>query len=175
MDFLVKIFLLTWVILLFMYAKYNNNLRSLLIIIAIPKAIDLFLLTHLLEPLKQADNEYRYYFYLVHATNDLLMLLLIRFRFFVVLLISNNSLYREMKVEKFIAFLFFASICMNILTYGDFFKFWEYTFGTPKAYFYYLHVNVQHVLITAEIITLGYLTAKTITVARQLKKAGLIS
>jgi hypothetical protein len=174
MDFLIKFFLLAWVLILFKLASKNNNLKSLLLMIAIPKAIDLIALSFLLEPLKSSDD-YRQWFYIVHSVNDLLMVLLLKYRCFFTSILSPKLLYRRLNVEKVISLLFIISIVLNVLVFSDFYAIGYKYYNLPESYFFYLHPKIQlGLLFPVELLILSYLTYQTIAAVKKLRVKGLI-
>lgn len=153
-------------------ARRNANLGALLIVMLIPKAVDMFLLTPALQPLK--SSEYRAWFYVAHSLNDLLMILLIRFRFIVSAMLVPHSMYRPLKIEKALIAVFALSIAYNLSVFGDFFRFWHYALGLEGHHFYDYYTPVKRALLGVEALILTYLTNQTIQAVKRLKEKGLI-
>lgn len=146
---------------------------SLLMVMLIPKALDMFLLTPLLQGIKSSD--YREWFYIVHALNDGLMIVLIKHRLIVSVLLRTRNIYRPLMIEKAIIYIYATSIIYNICVFGDFFRFWRNTFNLDQAYFYVYYTQTKYILSAAEAVTLSFLTYQTVVAVRRLKDKGLIA
>lgn len=163
-------FLCVWVLLLAIMAKRNGNLHSILVLILIPKVLDVVVLTPLLQGMK--SGEFRHYFYMIHSLNDLLMCLLLLWRPLIYVFTGWRIFYERIVSEWAIIAIYFCSIAVNLLVFAEY---EEARMGLkPSLYFYTNYKLFKGILSYAEVVILTWLTIQTIIAVRMLKKQGLI-
>ncbi len=156
-------------------ARKNANLQSLIVVMLISKFIDAAALTPLLQNLKSVDMALRPIFYAVHALNDLLMVMLIQYRWIIAALILQRSAYRKMNLERFIQSIYLSSVFFNLLVITDFTKFGD-SYGIFDSYVFYENISpVKNAMNLAEALVLTFLTLQTWCAVRKLKKTGRLS
>ena len=163
---------IAWIAILALLAKRNANLSSLLIIMMIPKILDLIILTPSLQYVRSGD--FKHLFYIVHGLNDILMIALVKYRFFISSIIFKRSLFRRLSVEKYVIAIFAISVIYNMAVVGDFLKFWKEYFNFETYPFYTYYSEVKWILTLLEAVILTVLTAQTLKAVLDLKKRGLI-
>lgn len=172
MEIALNYSFIAWTAILALLSKRNANLSSLLIVMMIPKLIDLIILTPSLQYIKSSDL--RYVFFLVHSINDVLMIILIKQRFFVSSLIFKNTVFRKLSVETYMVFFFSISVIYNFLVVGDYLNFWKNLFDFKGHVFYDYHPTAKIILAILEALILTVLTIQTLKAVVDLKKRGLI-
>lgn len=163
---------IAWTALLAVLARKNANLGTLLLIMMIPKTLDVLVLTPLLQGIKTSD--YRSLFFIVHSLNDLLMITLIKHRWYFANKLTKRVVYRKLKIESFISHIYGVSITYNLLVFSDYSFIGSKYFGLPESLFYNNYSGIKELITGVEAIILTVLTVQTIIVIRQLKRKGLI-
>ena len=172
MEIALNYSFIAWTAILAILAKKNADLSSLLIVMMIPKILDLIILTPSLQWLKSGDL--KYLFYVVHGLNDILMIALIKYRFIASSVILKRSIYRRLSIEKYIVSIYAVSVIYNIAVIGDFLKIWkDYLNFTGYPFFTY-YSETKRILMFLEVIVMTVLTAQTLKAVIDLKKHGLI-
>jgi hypothetical protein len=162
--------LCVWVLLLALMTRRNGNLYSILVLMLIPKVLDVVFLTPMLQGMK--SGEFRHYFYLIHSLNDLLMCLLLLWRPVIYVFTGWRVCYERLLSEWLIIVIYFCSIAINLLVFTEY---EESKLGLKPSLFFYTNYKIlKGVLNYAEICILTWLTIQTIIAVRMLKKQGLI-
>lgn len=172
MEIALNYSFIAWTALLAFLAKRNANLSLLLVVMMIPKLLDLILLTPSLQYIKHSDS--RYLFFVVHGLNDVLMISLIYYRWLVSTILFKQSLFRRLTIEWYVIGLFSLSVTYNIAMVGEYQKLWSTMFNAPSQFFYDYYTAFKQGLLAIEAAILTALTVQTLKAVHELKKHGLI-
>lgn len=163
-------FLCLWILLLVFLAKRNSNLHSILLLMLVPKLLDIAVLSPLLQSMKKGD--YRQFFYVAHSFNDLFMCLVILWRPYIHVFTGWRVVYHRLKSEWVLIGTYFGSIAVNLMVFVEF---EQARLGIRPSLFFFDNYEIfKGILSYAEVAILTWLTIQTVIVVRMLRKKGFL-
>ena len=175
-QILINNIFISWSLILILASYKNLNLWSLLVLMFIPQILDLAVITPALQLMKDKEHiayNYKEYFFIVHALNDLFTILLIRYRFMIAIIINMKIVYRKMWQESALIKIYIASIVYNIAVFFEY-K-WRMYYDENQMFFYDNIEVTKLVLVSMDTIILSCLTWKTIQAVISLNKRKIIT
>lgn len=149
----------------------NSNLFSLLLLLLIPKLIDVLFISPVALEAFDSDGK-EHWFYFVHSLNDIFLFFLIYFRFWIFTLFGSRFVYKRMKSEYVLMSILALSVSVNFLVFNEYVDIVGN--GLTERFFYDSYKEIKYVFMAVETAILCWLTFLTMNAWQSLKQKGLV-